>query len=94
MDISEIKKPIKKVFLSGVIVEKNEPRIFSRMGDPGKLAVAVLKDKTGRIDLILWDGDVDLVEEGDEVVLENCFVKEYNGSLQVTTGRNGSIRKV
>ena len=84
----------KDVTVKGTILEISEIRTFARMGSPGKVAVAVLKDESGKIDLTLWDEDTEEFKAGDFVVVENGKVKQFRGNLQLTTGNNGSVEKV
>ena len=91
--IQTLKPGQRGVDTKGEIVEMSPVKTFTRMGSPGRVVVAVLKDDTGKINLTLWDEEVEEYEEGDEVKIENCSVTEFRGVKQIKTGRNGTIKK-
>ncbi len=87
-------KPNTNITLDKVTVtEKGPEREFSRMGKLGRVCTAKIKDASGTMDLTLWDDAIDAVQEGDTLKLTDCWVKEWNGNLQASTGRNGKIEK-
>lgn len=51
-----------------------------------------LFDDSGTIKLVLWNDDIrDDLSTGDDVELIDCWSKTYNGSVQLSLGKNGSI---
>jgi replication factor A1 len=94
MNINELDNLSKNINVSGTIVEKGPPKKFGRMGEPGQVSVAVLEDETGRIDLTLWDLEVDMFEKGDEILIENGKIKEFRGLKQLSSGNSGKITKL
>ncbi|MFT4311003.1 MAG: SOSS complex subunit B family protein [Candidatus Woesearchaeota archaeon] len=93
MQIKEIGDK-KNVSVKGKIIDKSGTRTFSRMGSQGRVAMAVLEDESGSIQLTLWDDEIDKIEVGDEVEVENGYVKEFRGDKQLSSGREGSIKKL
>ncbi len=93
MYIKDITRNSRINSLKAVVKELSPIKKFQRMGDPGKLLMVVLEDETGIANLALWDDQVDTVKKGDEVLLENCKVKEYRGELQISIS-NGSIKVI
>ena len=91
MEIKELKIGQNNVNLELEVVEVNEPREFERFGKLGKVAVATVKDGSGKIKLTLWNDQIDGVKVGDKIKLTNGFVKEFQGEKQLTTGRFGKI---
>ena len=55
---------------------------------------AIAKDETGDIKLTLWNDDIEKVKSGDKVKLTNGYVSEWQGELQLTTGRFGKIEVI
>ena len=94
MNINELSIKEKSVTVKGTIIDISTVKTFARFGNPGKIAVAVLKDETGKIDLTLWDEEADKFKVGDEVVVEDGKVKEFRGVKQISAGTKGSIKKV
>lgn len=76
------------------ILEKGEVREFSRMGKLGRVSSCKIKDETGECDLTLWNDDVDKYDKGDKLKLNDMWVKEWNGRIQLSTGKNGTITKL
>ncbi len=94
MNISELQGKQGGVNLVGEIVEISEPREFQKFGKPGRVANAKLKDDTGDVTLTLWNEQVDEFKQGDKVEIKDGYVNEWQGNLQITSGRNGTITKV
>lgn len=94
MNICDLDTDQKNVTITGKIIEISEIRTFTRFGNPGKVAVAVLQDESGKIDLTLWDDETNEFKEGDTVIIENGKVKEFRGNMQLSSGNRGNIEKL
>lgn len=92
--ISELSTNSKNVSIEAEIVDKSPVKEFSKFGKIGRLSVVTLKDDSGTIPLTLWDEQVDAFEEKDMVRVENGYVKEWKGNLQLQVGRKGKIEKI
>ncbi|MEM1946185.1 MAG: OB-fold nucleic acid binding domain-containing protein [Candidatus Caldarchaeum sp.] len=81
------------VNLVAKIVEKPEARVVSSQYDQSehRLTEALIADETGAITLVLWDDNIDLVNEGDSVKVTNGFIKLFKGRMQLNLGRFGKI---
>ena len=76
------------------VVDVGDAREFNKFGKPGKVATAIAKDDTGDIKLTLWNDDIEKVKAGDKVHLTNGYVNEWQGEMQLTTGRLGKLEVV
>lgn len=94
MNISDLKPKQGKVELEGTLKDVSPPREFQKFGKPGKVANAVLEDKTGKVVLTLWNEDAEKFKKGDKIKIVNGYVNEWQGELQLTAGRYGSLEKV
>ncbi|NTV24261.1 MAG: hypothetical protein HGA85_07900 [Nanoarchaeota archaeon] len=94
MNISGLRNGQKIDFIEATISDIGVVREFSRFGKPGKVAACLLKDDTGSIEISLWDDQIELFSNGDRVRIENAFVKDFRGVLQVALGRLGTIEKI
>ncbi len=95
MNIAELQIKQGNVELAAVeITDKSPVREFSKFGSPGRVCNATIKDDTGSVQLTLWNEQVDQFDVGDKLSLKDCFVNEWQGEKQLTTGRNGTIEKV
>ena len=96
MKINELAGNLNRnVDVEGEIVDISEPRkVITRYGSRVLVATAKLKDDTGSVDLTLWGKQIDEVKVGDKIKIENGFVKEFNGEIQLTLGKTGKIVKI
>ncbi|PIN86581.1 hypothetical protein COV19_03615 [Candidatus Woesearchaeota archaeon CG10_big_fil_rev_8_21_14_0_10_44_13] len=91
MAINDLKAKQGNADVTGIIIEVSTPREFNKFGKSGRVANAVLKDETGQIKLSLWNEQIDQVKAGDKVHIINGYVNEWQGELQLTTGKFGSL---
>ena len=91
MKINELQAKQGKVEIEIEIVEKGEVREFTKFGAIGKVCNCKAKDETGEIKVTLWNDQIDQVNVGDKVKITNGYVNEYQGELQLTTGKFGKL---
>ncbi|MDP3765584.1 MAG: OB-fold nucleic acid binding domain-containing protein [Nanoarchaeota archaeon] len=94
MQVKDLKPKQGNVDIEIDIVDVGVPREFQKFGKPGKVATAIAKDETGDIKLTLWNDDIDKVNAGDKVHLTNGYVNEWQGEMQLTTGRMGKLEVI
>ncbi len=95
MEINDLEANQQNVNLKEVkVTDKSPVREFTKMGKPGRVCNATIEDDSGTVSLTLWNEEIDKVEEGDVLNIQNAYVKEWRGNLQVNTGREGSFEKV
>lgn len=76
------------------VAQKESPRTFDKFGKKGKVCNALVQDATGKITLTLWNEDVDKVDVGDKVHIQNGWCSEYKGEKQLSAGKFGKIEVV
>jgi len=94
MQIKDLKPKQGNVDITVDVVDVGDTREFQKFGRPGKVATAIAKDETGDIKLTLWNEDIEKVKAGDKVHLTNGYVNEWQGEMQLTTGRMGKLEIV
>jgi len=94
MKLSDIKHDTRRVMLTAKVVEKREPREVNTRYGATMVCEAVIEDETGTMILVLWGDEVEKVSEGDTVKIENGYVREWNGSLQLNVGKFGKLNVV
>jgi len=94
MNIKDLQARQGKVELVGEITEKGQPREFEKFGRSGKVCDSKLKDVSGEIKLSLWNEQVDKVHIGDTVKITNGYVGEWQGELQLSTGKFGQLEVI
>ncbi|MAG78657.1 hypothetical protein CL616_04815 [archaeon] len=70
------------------IVSKEEPREI-RSG----LSVCNFKgkDDSGEVTVTLWNADIEKVKQGDTIVIKGGWSQEYQGNMQVSPGKFGTL---
>ncbi len=91
MKIAQLQPRQTNVDVEGTIREIGEPRTFSKFGKEGKVANAILVDESGQVKLSLWNEQCDQLKVGDIVKVTKGYVGEWQGELQLTTGKFGTL---
>jgi replication factor A1 len=94
MKISELKPKVGGISLEFEVVEKGDTREFNKFGKSGKVCNAVVKDDSGKVKLSLWNEDCDRINVGDKVKLTEGWTGEYQGEIQLSTGRAGKLEVI
>ena len=94
MQIKDLKPKQGNVDVTVDIVDVGEAREFQKFGKAGRVSTAIAKDDSGDIKLTLWNEDIDKIKAGDKIHLANGYVNEWQGELQLTTGRMGKLEIV
>ncbi len=94
MQIKDLQPRQGKVELTATVAEKGEPRTVNSSNFSGTVANAKLKDETGTIKFSLWNDQVGQVNVGDTVKISNGYVSEYQGEMQLSTGKFGKLEVV
>ncbi len=93
MDIKDLRNGMKRVTVEANVVEKGETReVRSRYKDETyNVADAVVADETGSIKLTLWNEQIDQVEVGNKIKIENGYVTSFKGEIQLNVGKFGTM---
>ena len=94
MNLAELQARQGNVDITATVTEVSEPRTFEKFGKAGKVANARIKDDSGEMSLTLWNEQVDQVKVGDTIKLTNGYVREWQGQLQLSTGKFGKLEVV
>jgi len=95
MNIGELRAGIRNVNVTGRVESISEPRTVNlRTGGTAQVADAFLSDDTGRIKLSLWDDQIEMVSEGDEISIENGYTQAFRGENSLNIGRYGKLVKL
>ncbi|MEM7819525.1 MAG: OB-fold nucleic acid binding domain-containing protein [Candidatus Aenigmatarchaeota archaeon] len=91
MKISEIDINSRKVNIIAKVIEKREPREVNTRFGKSIVTNAVIEDETGDIILVLWGDEANKINEGDTIKIENGYVTEWGGMLQLNIGKFGKL---
>ncbi len=94
MKIAEINMNSRGVTITAKVESKSEIRSVNTKFGQNKVADCVIEDDSGNIKLVLWGDEIDKIKVGDRVKIENGFVKEWNGELQLSVGKFGKMSVV
>lgn len=89
--ISELKANQGKIEVEGTITALKQARTFNKFGKEGKVRNGTLRDDSGEVELSLWNEQADQVNVGDKIKISNGWVSEYQGKLQLSTGKFGQM---
>ena len=94
MKVSEITPGSSKINVEAKVVEKQPVREVNTKFGQNTVCEAVIEDESGNIILVLWGPQANEINVGDNLKIENGFVKEWNGNMQLSVGKFGKITKV
>ncbi len=93
--INQLHAGMRGINVKGKIESLKEPRTVNlRNGDTAQVADAVLSDESGSIKLSLWNEQISMVTEGDEVAIENGYTQSFRGENSLNIGRYGKLIKL
>ncbi len=93
MNIKDLRNGMKRVTVEANVVEKGETReVRSRYKDETYMvADAVVADETGSIKLTLWNEQIDQVDVGNKIKIDNGYVTSFKGEIQLNVGKFGTM---
>ena len=91
MEIKDLQPKQGNVEIVAEVTEKGEIREFDKFGKQGRVCNAKIKDASGEIALTLWNEQIDQINVGDTVHVINGYVNEWQGEMQLTSGKFGKI---
>jgi replication factor A1 len=93
VNIKDLRNGMKRVTVEANVVEKGETReVRSRYKDETyNVADAVVADETGSIKLTLWNEQIDQVDVGKKIKIENGYVTSFKGEVQLNVGKFGTM---
>ncbi len=94
MNISELQPKQGKVDIEAAVTELSPARTISKPGFSGRVQEATITDSTGAVSLSLWNEHVDILKVGDRVKITNGYVNEFQGKLQLSPGKYGTLVKL
>jgi replication factor A1 len=93
LNIKDLRNGMKRVTVEAEVKEKGDPReVRSRYKDETyQVADAVVADETGSIKLTLWNEQIDQVNVGNKIKIENGYVTSFKGEIQLNIGKFGTF---
>ena len=95
MEISELKPGMRNVSITGKIDSVGEPRTVNlKAGGTNTVADAIISDESGNIKLSLWGEEINNVQPGDRVLVENGYINTFRGENSLNVGKFGKLKKL
>jgi len=91
--VGDLNPRSRRVNVTVKVVSKNPVREVAsrRDGSTHSVTEALVGDETGAVLLTLWDKDIERVNEGDVLEVNNGYVTLFRGSMRLNVGRYGSL---
>ena len=91
--IKELSDGMKRVSVEAQVVEKGDVReVKSKFKDETyRIVDAVLADESGSVKLTLWNEQIDMVNVGDKIKIDNGYVTSFKGEIQLNVGKFGKL---
>jgi hypothetical protein len=88
MPIGSLRDGMSNVTVEGKVAEKSYPRSVRSKKTGGELTVANagLEDGSGRVVMVLWDKQFEVVKVGARLRVENGYTNSYSGITQLNVG--------
>jgi replication factor A1 len=93
MEIKDLRDGAKRVNVEAKVVEKGDVReVKSKFNDATyRIADAVVADESGSIKLTLWNEQIEQINVGDNIKIENGYVTSFKGEIQLNVGKFGKL---
>ena len=93
--IAEAKNMRQGISVLGTIERKGNIRtVQTKFGKTVNVSHAILVDDSDEIIITLWENDAKTIENHDKILIENGYMNEYNGKLQLTKGKFGTLQLI
>ena len=89
--IKSIKAGMENLHLTANVVHVGDKRIVETRYGSADIAVAIIEDESGRIDLKLWRNQIAKAKVGKMVRIEDAFASMFDGKLELNVGSRGRI---
>ena len=91
MKIHQILSGMDNINTTGRVISKSEKREVETRYGYTVSANVVLEDETGKINLILWRGQIDHVKVGDILKVESGFARSFQNQPELNVGSRGRV---
>ena len=93
VDIKDLHDGAKRVDVQAQVVEKGDPReVRSKFKDETyRIVDAVVADESGSVKLTLWNEQIDQINVGDNIKIENGYVTSFKSEIQLNVGKFGKL---
>jgi replication factor A1 len=95
MKINELKAGMRNVSVVAKVDSVGDPRTVNlKAGGTNTVADAIVSDETGTIKLSLWGEDINKVQAGERLSIENGYINTFKGENSISIGKFGKMTKL
>lgn len=93
MKIKDLRDGMRRINIEAKVIQKSDAReVRSRYGNQTyQVADAIVEDETGTMKLTLWNEQINQVNVGDTVKIENGYITSFRGEIQLNSGKYGTL---
>lgn len=91
MPIKDLQPRQGNVEVEAIVIDKGDIREFQKFGKAGRVCNAKIRDDSGEVALTLWNEQIEQINVGDKIKISNGYVGEWQGELQLSTGKFGKL---
>jgi replication factor A1 len=92
IQIKDLRAGMKRINIKAEVLEIPQPtQVHTQFGNNIMVVNAIVGDDTDKINLCLWDGQINQINVGNCIELRNGQVCVFRGDRQLRLGKNGSI---
>jgi len=92
--ISDITIDSKDVEVEASVIEVSEPRTVNTRFGPKNVATAVIEDSTGRINLSVWEDQIEKITSAKKLKIKGAYVTKWSNNLQLNLSRQSTLEVV
>ena len=90
--IQDLRACMKRVNVKAEVLEIPKPvQVHTQFGNTVRVVNALVGDETGKIKLCLWEGQINAVAVGDNILIKNSHICVFRGEKQLRLGKKGVI---
>lgn len=90
--VKDLTPESKRVNIIAKVLQLSEPReIPNKFGPANRVCEATVADDTGAVILSLWNDQIGLINQGDNITVENGYVSLVRGHIRLNAGKYGKI---
>ena len=92
IQIKDLRAGMKRINVKAEVLEIPQPtQVHTQFGNNILVVNAIVGDDTDKINLCLWDGQINQINVGDWIELRSGQVCVFRGDRQLRLGKNGAI---
>lgn len=92
MKADRVKPGMKSLDLDLKVLEKEDPHSFESEEGEGRVATAICEDDSGEVKVSLWNEDIEKIEVGDKIRIENGYSRLFKNEVYVSAGKYGELK--